>query len=61
MPTTSVEERREFSRLLHSALDIGGFFDAVDRALARLVPFDTSCWLGLDPSTLLPTSHFTRE
>lgn len=61
VPTTRVDEKREFSRLLHRALDVGAFFDAVDRALVRLVPFDSSCWLGLDPSTLLPTSHFTRE
>jgi DNA-binding CsgD family transcriptional regulator len=58
---TRVDEKRQFSQLLHRPLDIGTFFDAVDRALARLVPFDSSCWLGLDPSTLLPTSHFTRE
>ena len=61
MSTTRVDEKRQFSQLLHRALDIGAFFDAVDRALVRLVPFDSSCWLGLDPSTLLPTSHFTRE
>ncbi len=29
--------------------------------LAEVVPFEASCWLGLDPATLLPTSHFTRE
>ena len=56
-----MDEKRQFSQLLHRALDLGAFFDAVDRALGRLVPFDSSCWLGLDPSTLLPTSHFTRE
>lgn len=61
MPPTWVDERRQLSHLLHRALDIGSFFDAADRALERMVPFDTSCWLGLDPSTLLPTSHFTRE
>ena len=27
----------------------------------RLVPFDASCWLSLDPATMLPTSHFSRE
>ncbi len=25
------------------------------------MPFDASCWLSLDPDTLLPTSHFSRE
>ncbi len=52
---------RPFSDLLHHGLEIDAFFDAVDSALAAVVPFDASCWLGLDPSTLLPTSHFTRE
>ena len=60
MSTTRID-RSSFARLLHRGLDIGAFFDAADRALAEVVPFDSSCWLGLDPSTLLPTSHFTRE
>ena len=33
----------------------------MDRALARVVPFDVSCWLSLDPATFLPTSHFSLE
>ena len=52
---------RQLSDLLHRGLDLPAFFDAVDLALASVVPFDASCWMGLDPSTLLPTSHFTRE
>ncbi len=48
-------------RLLHRELDLGSFFEEVDRAVRDLVPFDSSCWLSLDPSTLLPTSHFTRQ
>jgi DNA-binding CsgD family transcriptional regulator len=59
MPT--VEDRRRFVRLLHRRLDLDAFFDAADRALAVAVPFDSACWLSLDPATLLPTSHFTRE
>lgn len=55
------EAGRQLAELLHRGLDINDFFDAVDRTLAATVGFDSSCWLGLDPSTLLPTSHFTRE
>lgn len=46
---------------MHRGLNLEAYFDAADRALADLVPFDSSCWLSLDPATLLPTSHFTRE
>jgi len=53
------EDRQRFVRLVHRGLDLGAFFDAADRALGRLIQFDNSCWLSLDPATLLPTSHFT--
>lgn len=56
-----VERRQRFVRLLHRELQLDAFFDAADRALASIVPFDSSCWLSLDPATLLPTSHFTRQ
>jgi hypothetical protein len=56
-----LEDRRRFARLLHRRLGLGPFFDAADRALAGLLGFDSACWLSLDPATLLPTSHFTRE
>lgn len=59
--TSALEARRRLVQLLHSGLDLQAFFDACDRQLCLLVPFDSSCWLSLDPSTLLPTSHFTRE
>ena len=52
--------RLAFARLLHEELDLPGFFGAADRLLARHVPFDASCWLSLDPETLLPTSHYSR-
>lgn len=61
MSALGIEERRLFLRLLHRNLDLGAFLEAADRALAELIEFDSSCWLSLDPSTLLPTSHFTRE
>jgi DNA-binding CsgD family transcriptional regulator len=57
----ALEGRRRFIRLIHRKLDLEAFFEEVDRALARLIGFDSSCWLSLDPSTLLPTGHFTRE
>lgn len=61
MVAPTLEDRRRFVRLLHRSLDLHAFFDAADRALAAAVPFDSACWLSLDPATLLPTSHFTRE
>ena len=56
-----VRARRQFVRLLHRGLDLPAFLDTADRTLASVLPFDDSCWLTLDPATLLPTSHFTRE
>jgi DNA-binding CsgD family transcriptional regulator len=56
-----LEDRRRFVRLLHRGLGLDAFFDAADRALAGLLQFDSACWLSLDPATLLPTSHFSRE
>jgi DNA-binding CsgD family transcriptional regulator len=61
MATSVQDERLPFVRLLHRGLDLAGFFDAADRALQRMVPFDASCWLSLDPGAGLPTSHFSRE
>jgi DNA-binding CsgD family transcriptional regulator len=55
------QARERFVRLLHRGLELMPFFDAADGALSRVVPFDASCWLTLDPGTLLPTSHFTRQ
>jgi DNA-binding CsgD family transcriptional regulator len=53
--------RLAFARLVHRDLDLAAYFDAADRALRRYVSFEASCWLSLDPATLLPTGHFTRE
>ena len=61
MTLIGLEERRLFLRMLHRNMDLGAFFEAADQALARMIEFDSSCWLSLDPATLLPTSHFTRE
>lgn len=55
------DQRLPFARLLHRGLDLPAYLDAADRTLARLVPFQASCWLSLDPGTMLPTSHFSRE
>jgi DNA-binding CsgD family transcriptional regulator len=59
--TLAPEDRRRFVRLLHRELDLDAFFDAADRTLAGLIDFDSSCWISLDPATLLPTAHFSRE
>jgi DNA-binding CsgD family transcriptional regulator len=61
MATSVQDERLPFVRLLHRGLDLSGFFDAADRTLQRIVPFEASCWLSLDPGVVLPTSHFSRE
>ena len=61
MTLLGLEERRRFLRLVHRNLDLGAFFEAADQTLSGLIHFDSSCWLSLDPSTLLPTSHFTRQ
>ncbi|MQB00773.1 MAG: LuxR family transcriptional regulator [Actinobacteria bacterium] len=61
MVKLAIEGRQRFVHLVHRGLNLSGFFDAADRTLAGLVQFDSSCWLSLDPATLLPTSHFTRE
>ena len=53
--------RLAFARLIQRELDLSAYFDAADRLLARYVPFEASCWLSLDPETLLPTSHFSRD
>jgi DNA-binding CsgD family transcriptional regulator len=61
MAGATIQGRGQLMRLLHRGLDLRAFFDEADRALARLVPFDSSCWLSIDPATHLPTSHFSRE
>jgi DNA-binding CsgD family transcriptional regulator len=53
--------RRRLVRLLHRELRLDAFFEAADRVLASVLPYDSSCWLSLDPATLLPTSHFTSQ
>lgn len=61
MTVVGLEGRQRFLRLIHRNLGLEAFFAEADRMLATLIEFDSSCWLSLDPSTLLPTSHFTRE
>ena len=53
--------RRRLVRLLHRELRLDDFFEAADRVLISVLPFDSSCWLSLDPATLLPTGHFTWQ
>lgn len=61
MATPPLEQHRPFIQSIHRGLTLDAFFEASDRALRGLLRFDSSCWLSLDPATLLPTSHFTRE
>ena len=51
--------RRRLVPLLHRELRLDAFFEAADRVLVSVLPYDSSCWLSLDPATLLPTGHFT--
>ncbi len=60
MATSSKDHRLPFVRLLHRPLDLTGYFEAVESAVRRQVPFDAACWLSLDPATLMPTSHVSR-
>ncbi len=60
MATSADDLRPPFLRLLHRPLDLAAYFEAADRALQGRVAFDASCWLSLDPGTILPTSHFSR-
>jgi DNA-binding CsgD family transcriptional regulator len=61
MAVSIQDPRLPFARLVQRGLGLSDYFDAADRALARLVPFEASCWLSLDPATMLPTSHYSRE
>jgi DNA-binding CsgD family transcriptional regulator len=60
MATAAHDHRLPFVRVIHRPLDLAEYFEAVELALRRLVPFDASCWLSLDPGTGLPTSHVSR-
>jgi hypothetical protein len=58
---TVVTNHEPFARLARRDLDLATLLDEADRALATLLPFDSSCWITFDPATLLPTSHVTRD
>jgi DNA-binding CsgD family transcriptional regulator len=60
MATSVHDHRQAFMRVLHRPLDLAEYFEAIELVLGRLVPFDASCWLSLDPGTGLPTSHVSR-
>lgn len=59
--TVDASARARFIRLAHRQLGLRRFLQAADSALRRAIGYDSSCWLSLDPATLLPTSHFTHE
>lgn len=53
--------RREIRRLVHDGL---GWIDLAEQAhnvILRAVPFDSSCWHPVDPSTLLYTGYFAQN
>jgi DNA-binding CsgD family transcriptional regulator len=54
-------EHDRLSRLLRTRPDLPAYFQAVDTLLRRLVGYEASCWLSVDPVSLLPTSHYTTE
>ena len=58
---STLDHRLPFVRLMQRGLGLLPYFEAADRALAHLVPFEASCWLSIDPGTMLPTSHYSRE
>src|SRR4051812_8771502 len=60
MAAAAQGHREAFVRLVHRPLDLGAYFDAIELAFRRIVPFDAACWLSLDPGTWLPTSHVSR-
>jgi len=60
MVNSRPDHRLPFVRVLHRPLDLADYFEAIELALGRVVPFDASCWLSLDPGTWLPTSHVSR-
>ena len=47
---------RRFERLANAAVDLATLPDQLLEALAHAVPFDSYCWVPIDPRSLLPTS-----
>jgi DNA-binding CsgD family transcriptional regulator len=52
--------RAEARLLAHSGLDWLNFATAVSETIARVVPFDRSCWHAVDPGTVLFTGSCNR-
>lgn len=47
--------KREIHRLCHQGLDVFAFIRRAKRLLHAAVPFDASCWLTVDPASVLVT------
>ncbi|MHB8399590.1 MAG: hypothetical protein ACYDCI_11765 [Candidatus Limnocylindrales bacterium] len=52
--------RADVIRLCQTAVDRLVFYGEANRLIAKIAPFDLSCWHQLDPATLLPTSHYNE-
>jgi DNA-binding CsgD family transcriptional regulator len=50
--------REDVLRITHRGLGVGQLAREVARVLRRVVPFDGTCLLTMDPATLLPTGDF---
>jgi hypothetical protein len=53
--------RREVAQLAKSGLDWVNLASAVSDSIARVVPFDRSCWHTVDPGTVLFTGSVNRD
>lgn len=52
--------RFDLLRLCQTAVEPLTFYAEANRLIAKVAPFDLSCWHQLDPATLLPTSHYNE-
>jgi len=52
---------KELAALACQGMDLAALVDRLARVLRRVVPFDGTCWLTLDPATLLPTSYIPQN
>jgi hypothetical protein len=61
--TTAMYERarREVVRAVHRGLDAYDLSRAVTRIVRRVIPFEGTCLLAFDPSTMLPTGEVVEN
>jgi DNA-binding CsgD family transcriptional regulator len=53
--------RADIARLVHRGLDLPGFARAAARIVERVVPFEGTCLLTIDPATMLPTGEVVEH